>query len=97
MDIDTPAAPASHPTATSGGLTRAEGLWFEDCGLIIQAESTIFRVSRDFLAVHSPVFRDMLSLPTPKDADMMDGCPFVNLRDSAEDIAVFLKALVYYE
>ncbi|KAJ6535566.1 hypothetical protein B0H19DRAFT_1183764 [Mycena capillaripes] len=81
----------------SGGLTRAEGLWLADCGLIIQAETTLFRVSRDFLAIQSPIFRDMLSLPTPDDAEMMDGCPFVLLSDSAEDITVFLKALLYHD
>ncbi|KAJ7450934.1 hypothetical protein B0H11DRAFT_2289112 [Mycena galericulata] len=71
-----------------------------DCGssgLIIQADNTLFRVSRDLLAYHSSVFRDMLSLPTPKDAEMMDGCPFVNLPDSAEDTTVFLKAMIYYD
>lgn len=79
------------------GLTRAQGLWFEDCGLIIQAGTTIFRVSRDFLAVHSPVFADMLALPTPEDAEKMNGCPMVLLPDEAEDVTVFLKALLYYE
>ncbi|KAJ7132735.1 hypothetical protein C8R46DRAFT_818567, partial [Mycena filopes] len=78
-------------------LTRAEGLWFEDCGLIIQAETTLFRVSRDFLAMRSPVFGDMLALPTPKDAELMEGCPFVRLPDSAEDVTYFLKALIYSE
>ncbi|KAJ7085119.1 hypothetical protein B0H15DRAFT_783297 [Mycena belliarum] len=78
-------------------LARAEGLWFEDCGLIIQADSTLFRVSRDFLAARSPVFEGMLSLPAPRNADKMDGCPFVRLPDSAQDITVFLKALLYSE
>ncbi|KAJ7272519.1 hypothetical protein C8J57DRAFT_281722 [Mycena rebaudengoi] len=76
---------------------RAEGLWFEDCGLIIQAEATLFRVSRDILAARSAVFRDMLSIPTPADAEMMFGCPFVRLPDSAEDVSYFLKALFDYE
>ncbi|KAJ7101452.1 hypothetical protein B0H15DRAFT_876493 [Mycena belliarum] len=78
-------------------LTRAEGLWFDDCGLVLQAETTIFRISREFLAVQSPIFRDMLSLPTHPDAETMDGCPFVLLPDSAEDVTVFLKALLYYD
>ncbi|KAJ7159637.1 hypothetical protein C8R46DRAFT_906332 [Mycena filopes] len=95
MDIGLQNGPAS--TDKDAGLNRAEGLWFEDCGLIIQAETTIFRVSRDFLAFHSPVFKDMLSLPPPTDADMMDGCPFVLLPDTAEDVAVFLKALIHYD
>ncbi|KAJ7100400.1 hypothetical protein C8R44DRAFT_888230 [Mycena epipterygia] len=78
-------------------LTRAEGLWFEDCGLVIQAETTLFRVSRDFLATRSPIFHDMLAMPTPEDAEKMYGCPCVHLPDSAADITAFLKALVYSE
>ncbi|KAK7052491.1 hypothetical protein R3P38DRAFT_3306203 [Favolaschia claudopus] len=77
-------------------LTRAEGLWFEDCGLIIRAEKTIYRVSSAVLAMQSVVFRDMLSMPTPMDAEMIDGCPFVSLPDSAEDITNFLKAIFCY-
>ncbi|KAK7028755.1 hypothetical protein R3P38DRAFT_934772 [Favolaschia claudopus] len=78
-------------------LIRAEGLWFEDCGLVIRAENTLFRISRDFLALQSPVFRDMLSLPPPKSTDLIDGCPLVVLPDRAEDVTVFLKALIYYD
>ncbi|KAJ7759991.1 hypothetical protein B0H16DRAFT_1313090 [Mycena metata] len=89
MDIET-----STPVAN---LTHAEGLWFKDCGLIIQAETTLFRVSRDFLAMRSPVFADMLSMPTPVDAEMMEGCPFVRLPDAARDVTYFLKALIYSE
>ncbi|KAJ7078235.1 hypothetical protein C8R43DRAFT_1053405 [Mycena crocata] len=89
-------AESAAPTGDSKP-TRAEGLWFDDCGLIIQAEQTIFRVSREFLAVRSPIFAGMLSMPTPKDAATMYGCPFVHLPDSAEDIAHFLKALIYAE
>ncbi|KAJ7456117.1 hypothetical protein FB451DRAFT_1512487 [Mycena latifolia] len=92
MDIDLSTIPPATPE-----LTRAEGLWFEDCGLIIQAQDTLFRVSRDFLAARSPVFGDMLSLPPPNDAEMMEGCPFVHLPDSAADITAFLKALLYSE
>ncbi|KAF7289701.1 BTB domain-containing protein [Mycena indigotica] len=76
---------------------RAAGLWFSDCGLVLQAEHTLFRISRDFMATHSPIFRDMLALPTPPDADMYDGCPLVCLPDSAEDMTHFLKALLYYD
>ncbi|KAJ7876240.1 hypothetical protein B0H13DRAFT_1723032 [Mycena leptocephala] len=88
---------AENPSTGDSVLIRAEGLWFEDFGLIIQAERTLFRVSRDFLAVRSPVFQDMLSLPTPQSSDMMDGCPFVCLPDTAQDITYFLKALIYSE
>ncbi|KAJ7753192.1 hypothetical protein B0H16DRAFT_1723228 [Mycena metata] len=86
-------------SAATANLTHAEGLWFEDCGLIIQAETTLFRVSRDFLAMRSPVFKfaDMLSMPTPKDAEVIEGCPFVRLPDAAQNITYFLKALIYSE
>ncbi|KAJ7128299.1 hypothetical protein C8R46DRAFT_1237068 [Mycena filopes] len=84
-------------------LTGAEGLWFEDCGLIIQAETTLFRVSRDFLAMRSPVFGgNACPLPTPQDAELMEGCPFVRLPDSAEDVTLFpqgpaiLRVRFYY-
>ncbi|KAJ7759887.1 hypothetical protein B0H16DRAFT_1720103 [Mycena metata] len=90
MDTETSSAPVAN-------LTHAEGLWFEDCGLIIQAETTLFRISRDFLAMRSPVFADMLSMPTPVDAETMDGCPFVRFPDAAQDVTYFLKALLYSE
>ncbi|KAJ7456053.1 hypothetical protein FB451DRAFT_1143508 [Mycena latifolia] len=93
MDTDS----TGESTQRDSGLTRAEGLWFEDCGLIIQAERRIFRVSRDVIAIQSPVFHDMLSLPTPSDADTMYGCPFVILPDSAADVDAFLRALFYYD
>ncbi|KAJ7456054.1 hypothetical protein FB451DRAFT_1276927, partial [Mycena latifolia] len=98
-----PEAPRSRFGAECSGaesteaLVRAEGLWFEDCGLIIQTENTIFRVSGAFLAVRSPVFADMLALPTPQNAALMFGCLVVHLPDSAADVTVFLKALIYSE
>ncbi|KAJ6535567.1 hypothetical protein B0H19DRAFT_432915 [Mycena capillaripes] len=78
-------------------LMRADGLWFEDCGLIVRAEKTLFRISKHHLASHSPIFRDMLLLPQPPNAEMMDGCPLVHLPDSAEDVTFFLKALMFYD
>jgi hypothetical protein len=97
MDVDSSAPTAPESGTDESGLIRAEGLWFEDCGLIIRAGKTLFRISREYLALQSPVFKDMLSFPPPKDAEMMDGCPFVLLPDSAEDVTVFLKALMFYE
>ncbi|KAJ7272520.1 hypothetical protein C8J57DRAFT_1599931 [Mycena rebaudengoi] len=79
-------SPDCRPGIRISSAQRACGL---KTGLIIQAENTLFLVSRDFLATRSLVFRDMLSLPVLPDSDMMLGCPF--------DITYFLKALVYYE
>ncbi|KAK7027751.1 hypothetical protein R3P38DRAFT_2623574 [Favolaschia claudopus] len=91
MDTDT----FTVTSPDSAGLKRAEDLWFADCGLIIRAENTLFRVSRDFLAIQSPVFADMLSLPPPLPSHLLDGCPFVRLPDPADHIARFLKAMIY--
>ncbi|KAJ7061820.1 hypothetical protein C8F01DRAFT_1138437 [Mycena amicta] len=78
-------------------LVRCEDLWFSDCGLVIRAEKTVFRVSRDVMAFHSPIFRDMLALPTPASAESFEGCPLVSLPDTAEDVTYFLKALIHYD
>ncbi|KAF8218075.1 hypothetical protein K438DRAFT_2038692 [Mycena galopus ATCC 62051] len=92
MDVDNS---PTQPVRTDG-RTCAEDLWFEDCGLIIQAESTIFRVSGAILASQSTVFRDMLSIPKPKDVDTLDDCPFVLLPDTAEDVGTFLRTIFCY-
>ncbi|KAJ6549933.1 hypothetical protein B0H19DRAFT_884254, partial [Mycena capillaripes] len=57
----------------------------------------LFRISRDFLATQSLVFRHILSTPPPTAADMMEGCSFVRLPDSAQDVTYFFKALIYSE
>ncbi|KAJ7018705.1 hypothetical protein C8F04DRAFT_1150423 [Mycena alexandri] len=89
MDIDpTPNTATRDSQDKRLNLTRSQGLW---------RKKTIFRVSRDMLAIQSPVFRDMLSLPAPKDIDTVDDCPFVLLPDPAKDVASFLRALFYYD
>ncbi|KAF7289709.1 BTB domain-containing protein [Mycena indigotica] len=84
------------PASESSVPIRADGLWFTDCGLVLRAENTVFRVSRDFMVAHSPIFRDMLALPTPADAETFEGCPLVGVPDSAYDMTNFLKALIHY-
>ncbi|KAF7305325.1 BTB domain-containing protein [Mycena chlorophos] len=88
MDVDTEAIQR---------LTRCPDLWFNDCGLVIRTDDTVFRVSRDFMAAQSPIFRDMLALPTPDNEELYEGCPMVTLPDSKYDVTVFLKALVYHD
>ncbi|KAF7298288.1 BTB domain-containing protein [Mycena kentingensis (nom. inval.)] len=78
-------------------LNRCDALWFSDCGLVIRAENTVYRVSRDFMAIHSPIFRDMLALPSPPNVETFDGCPLVFLPDSEANFTPFLKALFYHD
>lgn len=97
MDLDASTLTTPESGTDESGLIRAEGLWFEDCGLIIRAENTLFRISREYLAFQSTVFKDILSLPPPKDVETMDGYPFVFLPDSAKDVTIFLKTLMFFE
>ncbi|KAJ6553245.1 hypothetical protein B0H19DRAFT_159467 [Mycena capillaripes] len=63
MDLDAPSATLPIPAEDSMValtcaelLRESEGLWFQDCGLVIQADTNIFRVSREFLAMQSHMF-----------------------------------------
>jgi hypothetical protein len=43
----------------------ASDLWFDDGSIILQVETTQFRVHRTVLSTNSGIFRDMLSVPQP--------------------------------
>jgi len=74
---------------------RVDGLWFDDGNLILQAEQSLFKVYRGFLAARSSVFRDMFAFPPPAEGNATyDGCTLVFLYDSAVDLAYFLKAIL---
>ncbi|KAJ7612166.1 hypothetical protein FB45DRAFT_1065528 [Roridomyces roridus] len=76
-------------------LRRFSKLWLEDGNIVIQAGNSQFRVHRSTLAACSPVFQDMFPLPQPPDSDseLVDGCPLVQLHDSAKEVKAFLKAI----
>ncbi len=52
--------------------------------MIRSSDSVDFRVNKSVLAMASPVFRDMLSLPQPSDSDSVDGLPVVQLDEDSE-------------
>ncbi|KIM44193.1 hypothetical protein M413DRAFT_376605 [Hebeloma cylindrosporum] len=72
--------------------------WFDDGNVILQAESTQFRVHRSLLSLHSNLFRDMFSMPQPTDTTTIphaDGCPVISLADKASDLEYVLS--IFYE
>lgn len=71
-------------------------LWWEDGNIIIEAETTRFRVYKGLLATQSEMFRDMFSIPQPPSdqEDLVEGCPVVRVSDSAEDWTYILEALL---
>ncbi|KAJ7134262.1 hypothetical protein C8R44DRAFT_869924 [Mycena epipterygia] len=61
--------------------------------IVIQVESTQFRVHRDSLSNHSSVFGDMFSLPQSPNEATVEGCPIVHLTgDSVQDVEIILAA-----
>ncbi|KAJ7738813.1 hypothetical protein B0H16DRAFT_1761155 [Mycena metata] len=73
-------------------IVRSE-LWFLDGNIVIIASSVAFKVHRGQLRRHSEVFNDLFSIPQPKDQDLYDGCPWVEVYDCPSDVLYFLKAL----
>jgi BTB/POZ domain len=56
-----------------------------DANLIIQSSDLVnFRVHKSALAMTSPFFKDLLSLPQPSDSETIDGLPVVRLSEDAE-------------
>ncbi|KAJ7108756.1 hypothetical protein C8R44DRAFT_714111 [Mycena epipterygia] len=68
-------------------------IWMPYGDIILQAESTLFRVNRDVLAKHSSVFSDMFSVPQPSNQPMVEGCPVVHVSDTAKDWELLLEVL----
>ena len=79
---------------TLQNLKRNEELWFDDGNLILIARGTCFRIYRGLLASQSTVFSDMLLSSTTSAEETFDGCPTVNVSDSPEDLAHFLRVLL---
>ncbi|KAJ7177876.1 hypothetical protein C8R46DRAFT_1328711, partial [Mycena filopes] len=74
-------------------LSRSD-IWHEDGSLVLQAEAVLFRVHWGVLSLHSSFFRDMRDLPQPPMNDQsnnIEGCPVVELHDSAADVKHLLN------
>jgi len=82
-------------TVAETQVIKRSDLWYEDGNIVLQAESTQFRVYRGILRDSSSIFDDMLNIPQPAEdqGTLVDGCPVVQLSDSAEDWEHVLKAL----
>ena len=72
---------------------RHETFYLEDGNVEIVCGQKIFRVHSPVISFSSPNLRDMLSSSTLLNAPMLEGCPRVIFKDSAEDFAVLLKMI----
>ncbi|KAJ6584636.1 hypothetical protein B0H19DRAFT_1015201 [Mycena capillaripes] len=76
---------------TETPLMRSAEYWFDDGNIILQVESTQFRLTKSMLSMHSNVFRDMFTVPLPPDEPTVENCPVVILTgDTAKDWIHFL-------
>ena len=82
----------SEPSETLDTLPVRSKIWMLYGDIILQAESTQFRVNRDILSKHSSVFQDLFLLPQPVGEELVEGCPIVQLADSAIDLELLLSA-----
>jgi len=56
-----------------------------DANIIIRSSDLVdFRVHKSVLAMMSPFFKDLLSLPQPSDSESVDGFPVVQLPEDSE-------------
>jgi hypothetical protein len=97
-NMGAPVTPVRTPTRRRShskrlyNIVRSE-LWFSDGNVVIIASSVAFKVHRGQLRRHSEIFDDLFSIPQPKDQDLYDGCPWVEVYDCPSDVLYFLKAL----
>ncbi|KAL1938142.1 hypothetical protein VTO73DRAFT_11971 [Trametes versicolor] len=80
------------PIANDPPRQRDEEFWYEDGTIILIAGNVEFRIYKGILAEHSPVFKDMFSLPQPPQAAPDDlPCHVVHVSDSPEDLRHVLR------
>ena len=88
-DIDASSNPA-HPNIER---VRDEEFWYEDGNIIIVTSNVEFKVFRGILMDHSPIFKDMLSLPQPSSCDP-SSIPVVPVDDSPQDLRHVFGAIM---
>jgi BTB/POZ domain len=65
-----------------------------DTNLIIRSSDLVdFRVHKSVLAIASPFFKDLLSLPQPSDSESVDGLPVVQLPENSELLNSLISVL----
>lgn len=105
--------PTSHQVSTNDSIMRTEGasdaggpgneilrdpeFWFPDGSIVFVAQGHGFRVYQGFLAQKSEVFKDLFDLGSCDNAICIDGCPMVDMPDSAVDLRNMLRVLFYPE
>jgi hypothetical protein len=65
-----------------------------DTNLIIRSSDLVdFRVHKSVLAMASPFFKDLLSLPQPSDSESVDGLPVIQFSEGSELLNTLVSML----
>jgi hypothetical protein len=65
-----------------------------DADLVIRSSDFVnFKVHKPVLAMASPFFKDLLSLPQPPDSESVDGLPVVQLSEDSELLSTLVSML----
>jgi len=67
-----------------------------DANIVIRSSDFVnFKVHKHVLAVASPFFKDLLSLPQPPDSESVDGLPVVQLSEDSELLSTLVSMLYH--
>ncbi|TRM56425.1 hypothetical protein BD626DRAFT_414013 [Schizophyllum amplum] len=90
-------SPVSQVQHTSSGIPFSAllrtSLYFPDGNIILVAGNALFKVHLGQLARHSEVFHGLLTLPTPPEDQLFEGCQWLELYDSPKDVFYWLASL----
>ena len=94
-DQEADRSPERRPRLTHRRVRDAD-LWFEDGNVLLIAQDVEFLVYAGLLTKHSPVFRDMLSLPQPGPSSGVGApdVPEIELMDHPRDVRRLLEGLM---
>ncbi|KAF8491478.1 hypothetical protein F5888DRAFT_1052804 [Russula emetica] len=83
--------PQSRINPTTSPLNPSDA---SDANLVIRSSDFVnFKVHKLVLAVASPFFKDLLSLPQPPDSESADGLPVVQLSEDSELLSTLVSML----
>jgi hypothetical protein len=74
-------------------MQRSVDFWFDDGSIILQVETTQFRIHRGIICANSVIFRDMHELSAPGERETVTGCPVVVLHN--DTVADWCNLLQY--
>ena len=82
------------PVRTNSSTSLPDTFDIPDASLIIRSSDLVnFRVHKPVLAMVSPFFKGLLSLPQPPDGESFDGLPIVQVPEDSDLLSTFVSIL----